>query len=43
MFCSYVEVYNEGIYDLLKFKSNEKLKIREDNIYGVVIMGCTEV
>lgn len=41
--CSYVEVYNEGVYDLLVSKSTEKLTVRDDSREGVVIMGCTEV
>lgn len=39
---SYVEVYNEAIYDLLT-QEDQKLKLREDSFQGIVIQGATEV
>ncbi|KPI94068.1 Kinesin-like protein KIF18A [Papilio xuthus] len=37
---SYIEVYNENVYDLLK-PSNTPLQLREDSKYGVMIAGLT--
>jgi len=34
---NFVEVYNEAIFDLLKPKSNDKLRIFEDALQGVFI------
>ena len=39
--CSYVEIYNETIYDLLDSHGTNKLQIREDK--GVTFLeNCTE-
>jgi hypothetical protein len=43
LYCSYVEVYNEHINDLLNPRSSLKLKIYEDSIQGVTIMGGSEI
>ncbi|KAL4704896.1 hypothetical protein ACJJTC_018513, partial [Scirpophaga incertulas] len=37
---SYIEVYNENVYDLLK-RSNTPLQLREDSKYGVMVAGLT--
>ncbi|KAM3961873.1 kinesin-like protein KIF18A [Aphomia sociella] len=37
---SYIEVYNENVYDLLK-PSNTPLQLREDSKYGVMVAGLT--
>ncbi|VVD04131.1 unnamed protein product [Leptidea sinapis] len=37
---SYIEVYNENVYDLLK-PSSTPLQIREDSKYGVTVAGLT--
>ncbi|CAH0407605.1 unnamed protein product [Chilo suppressalis] len=37
---SYIEVYNENVYDLLK-PSNTPLQLREDAKYGVMVAGLT--
>ncbi|XP_047526944.1 kinesin-like protein KIF18A isoform X1 [Vanessa atalanta] len=37
---SYIEVYNESVYDLLK-PSNTPLQLREDSKYGVMVAGLT--
>ena len=40
--CSYMEVYNEALRDLLTGEENS-LELREDNNKGVVVAGVTEV
>ncbi|KAL9464087.1 hypothetical protein AB3S75_001813 [Citrus x aurantiifolia] len=42
--CSYLEVYNEVIYDLLE-KSSAHLELREDPMHGIVVTGlrCIKV
>jgi hypothetical protein len=44
LFCSYLEIYNESVFDLLSNKSEkDKLAVRRDsNIGGVSIVGSTE-
>ncbi|CAG9115763.1 unnamed protein product [Plutella xylostella] len=37
---SYIEVYNENVFDLLK-PSKTPLQLREDNKYGVMVAGIT--
>ncbi|XP_061378033.1 kinesin-like protein KIF18A isoform X2 [Danaus plexippus] len=37
---SYIEVYNENVYDLLK-PSSTPLQLREDSKYGVMVAGLT--
>ncbi|XP_059061400.1 kinesin-like protein KIF18A isoform X2 [Achroia grisella] len=37
---SYIEVYNENVFDLLK-PSNTPLQLREDSKYGVMVAGLT--
>ncbi|XP_049865689.1 kinesin-like protein KIF18A isoform X2 [Pectinophora gossypiella] len=37
---SYIEVYNENVYDLIK-PSKTPLQLREDNKYGVMVAGLT--
>ena len=39
--CSYVEVYNEGVFDLLN--KREKVGLRDDSHQGVILIGSTEV
>ncbi|PKA65986.1 Kinesin-like protein FLA10 [Apostasia shenzhenica] len=40
--CSYLEVYNEVIYDLLE-KSSEHLELREDPEHGIVVAGLRSI
>ena len=40
--CSYTEIYNEQIQDLLDSSGNSKLQIREDAKRGVVLEGETQ-
>ncbi|KAI4326004.1 hypothetical protein MLD38_031362 [Melastoma candidum] len=40
--CSYLEVYNEVIYDLLE-KSSGHLELREDPIRGIVVAGLRSI
>lgn len=40
---SYLEIYNERVYDLLDSSNgNNELKIRDDSTYGVRVVGLTE-
>ncbi|KAG9439877.1 hypothetical protein H6P81_020042 [Aristolochia fimbriata] len=40
--CSYLEVYNEVIYDLLE-KSSGHLELREDPVQGIVVAGLKKI
>lgn len=40
--CSFYEIYQERVYDLLDGKSNNDLQIREDTKLGVFVDGITE-
>ncbi|KAF8017558.1 hypothetical protein BT93_H2668 [Corymbia citriodora subsp. variegata] len=40
--CSYLEVYNEVIYDLLE-KSSGHLELREDPVQGIVVAGLKSI
>lgn len=40
--CSFLEIYNEQIIDLLNPKNNSNLQIREDIKKGVYVEGITE-
>ncbi|XP_028553801.1 kinesin-like protein KIN-8B [Dendrobium catenatum] len=40
--CSYLEVYNEVIYDLLE-KSSGHLELREDPEHGIVVAGLRSI
>ncbi|XP_068656248.1 kinesin-like protein KIN-8B [Aristolochia californica] len=40
--CSYLEVYNEVIYDLLE-KSSGHLELREDPVQGIVVAGLRSI
>lgn len=41
VFCSYIEIYNETIHDLLTNSSN--LKMVEDSKFGVIVSGSKKV
>ena len=41
IYCSYMEIYNEQVYDLLQSKS-DKLTLRKDKI-GNTITGSSEI
>ncbi|OAY73803.1 Kinesin-like protein KIF19, partial [Ananas comosus] len=40
--CSYLEVYNEVIYDLLE-KSSGHLELREDPVHGIIVAGLRSI
>jgi kinesin family protein 18/19 len=40
--CSYLEVYNEVIYDLLE-KSSGHLELREDPVHGIMVAGLRSI
>ena len=40
--CSYTEIYNEQIHDLLDPIGNAKLQIREDAKRGIILEGETQ-
>lgn len=40
--CSYIEIYNEKIMDLLD-PSKNKLEVKEDKQRGIFIQDCTEI
>ncbi|GJN23159.1 hypothetical protein PR202_gb10783 [Eleusine coracana subsp. coracana] len=40
--CSYLEVYNEVIYDLLE-KSSGHLELREDPVHGIIVAGLKRI
>lgn len=40
--CSFLEIYNEQIIDLLDTRNNTNLQIREDIRKGVYVEGVTE-
>lgn len=40
--CSYSEIYNEQIFDLLDVSQNKKLQIREDAQRGIILEGETQ-
>jgi hypothetical protein len=40
--CSYLEIYNENIYDLLSKKKDQTLLLREDIKKGTYVQGLTE-
>lgn len=39
--CSYLEIYNEILFDLLSTKSTEDLHIQDDALQGISIKGLT--
>ena len=41
VFCSYIEIYNENIHDLLTDANS--LKLIDDNKYGVIVVGAKRV
>ena len=43
--CSYIEIYNDQIHDLLKPKErmNETLTVNEDKVKGFYVKGITEI
>ena len=41
VYCSYIEIYNESVHDLLTNASN--LKLVDDNRFGVVVLGAKKV
>ena len=43
MKCSYIEIYNETIYDLLDCQCRSKLQIREDKGGHTFLENCTEI
>lgn len=43
IFCTFMQIYNEKIYDLLQDKNEAKpLNIRENNVEGIFVEGLTE-
>lgn len=40
--CSYLEIYNESIYDLLSKKKDSTLVLREDIKKGTYVQGLVE-
>ena len=41
--CSYLEIYNESIHDLLDYDHNKKLELKEDTQKGIYVKGLTTV
>ncbi len=41
--CSYLEIYNEGIHDLLDYSPDKKLELKEDPQKSVYVKGLTTV
>lgn len=41
--CSYLEIYNESILDLMGSKSDRKLDVKEDSKKGIFVQGLTNV
>ena len=41
--CSYLEIYNENIHDLLEYNPEVKLELKEDPQKGIYIKGLTSV
>ena len=42
-YCSFLQIYNENLYDLLQdAKRDKNLKIRENKIYGIFVEGLAE-
>ncbi len=41
--CSYLEIYNENIHDLLEYNEDHKLELKEDPQKGVYIKGLTNI
>lgn len=42
MICSYIEIYNEQIIDLLDVKKDKKLNIRQDLKKGIFVENIVE-
>ena len=43
VYCSFVQIYNEKLYDLLQDgKTENPLNIREDKYAGIFVEGCSE-
>lgn len=45
IFCSYIEIYNENVYDLLLTNNAQpsNLKVVDDPKYGVSVAGCKKI
>ena len=41
--CSYLEIYNEGIHDLLEYDPDKKLELKEDPQKSIYVKGLTTV
>lgn len=41
--CSYLEIYNEAIHDLLEYSPDKKLDLKEDPQKGIYIKGLTNI
>lgn len=43
VYCSFIQIYNERLYDLLQDPKNENpLVIRQDKLAGIFVEGLTE-
>ena len=43
IYCSFIQIYNEKIYDLLQdIETKKPLKVREDNNEGIFVEGLSE-
>jgi hypothetical protein len=40
--CSFIQVYNEKVYDLLKSEHTSGLQVREDKMLGIHVEGLSE-